>query len=56
ETFTLKSVAGKTVKSVELLGLGAVKWTQTPAGLTISPPSKRPCKYAYTFKIVTAGL
>lgn len=56
ETFTLKSVAGKTVKSVELLGLGAVKWTQTPAGLTISPPSKRPSKYAYTFKIVTAGL
>jgi alpha-L-fucosidase len=56
ETFALKSVAGKSVKSVELLGGGAVQWTQSAGGVTITVPGKRPCKYAYTFKIVTAGL
>jgi alpha-L-fucosidase len=53
ETVTLKSFAGKKVSRVELLGLGeALKWKQTPAGVVITVPAKRPCRYAYTFKVV----
>ncbi len=52
ETVTLTSLAGKKVTSVEMLGLGApVRFTQNARGLTITMPAKRPCKYAYTFKI-----
>jgi len=52
ETVTLTTLAGKKVKSVEMLGLGeAVRFTQNGRGLTITMPGKRPCKYAYTFKI-----
>lgn len=56
DSFTLKSLAGKTVKSVELLGAGPVKWTQSARGVTITVPAKRPCKFAYAFKIVAAAL
>lgn len=52
-TFTLASLAGHKVQSVDLLGQGPVKFTQTSKGLTIAVPGKRPCKFAYTFKIVT---
>jgi len=54
-TFTLRSLSGKTVKSVELLGLGAVKFEQAAKGLIVTMPQQRPCKYAYTFKIITAA-
>lgn len=57
ETVTLKSLAGKTVTKVEMLGLReAVKWNQTNDGVVISVPSKRPCKYAYTFKVAAESL
>ncbi len=56
ETFTLKSLAGKKVKQVEMLGLGPVKWAESSTGVTITVPNKRPCKFAYTFKIVAESL
>ncbi|MBI4893726.1 MAG: alpha-L-fucosidase [Acidobacteria bacterium] len=52
-TFTLTTLAGAKVQSVELLGQGPVHFTQTAKGLTITVPNKRPCKFAYTFKITT---
>ena len=53
ETVTLKSLAGKKVTGVELLGFAErLKWNQTGEGLVINIPAHRPCKYAYTFKIV----
>jgi alpha-L-fucosidase len=55
ETFTLRSLAGKNVRSVELLGVGPVKFSQTAQGVTITVPARRPCKYAYTFKIASAA-
>ncbi len=54
-TFTLKSLTSHKVQSVELLGQGPVKFTQSPTGLTITVPPQRPCKFAYTFKILTAN-
>lgn len=49
---TLKSFAGKNVSKVELLGLGeALKWRQTPEGVALTMPARRPCKYAYAFKL-----
>ncbi len=52
ETVTLTALAGTKVTGVEMLGLReTVKWTQTSRGLVITVPAKRPCKYAYTFKI-----
>ena len=39
------------VKDVAMLGAGKVKWSQSPAGLAIELPSKRPCKYAWAFRI-----
>ncbi len=52
DTLKLTSLAGKQVAKVELLGSSEpVKWSQNAQGLTIQPPSKRPCRYAYTFKI-----
>jgi alpha-L-fucosidase len=57
ETLKLTSLAGKQVTQVSMLGLKeAVSWKQTSEGLTIQPPSRRPCKYAYTFKIAGRGL
>jgi alpha-L-fucosidase len=50
---TLTSLAGVQVTSVEMLGLaGAVSWKQSADGLVLTIPAKRPCKYAYTFRIV----
>jgi alpha-L-fucosidase len=52
DVLTLKSFAGKKVSRVELLGLGEpLKWKQTPAGVVITIPAKRPCKFAYAFKV-----
>jgi alpha-L-fucosidase len=52
ETVTLTALAGTKVTGVEMLGLREpVKWTKTDRGLVITVPAKRPCKYAYTFKI-----
>lgn len=53
ETVTLHSVAGKPISRVEMLGLpGTLKFKKTATGVTIDMPSKRPCKYAYTFKLI----
>ena len=53
----LATLAGKDVVSVSMLGSGeTVKWKQDSQGLVIEPPSKRPCRYAYTFKIVCRTL
>jgi len=52
EELRLPSLAGKAVSSVELLGSSdTVTWKQDARGVVIQPPSKRPCRYAYTFKI-----
>jgi alpha-L-fucosidase len=56
-TLTLQSLAGKEVSKVEVLGLtNDVKWKVSGDGLTITTPSTRPGKYAYTFKIVCNSL
>ena len=49
----LTSLAGKPVYKVEMLGMdgAAVAFTQDSRGVTIQPPAKRPCRYAYTFKL-----
>jgi alpha-L-fucosidase len=53
----LTSLAGKEVQKVEMLGSSeTVKWQQGATALVIQPPSKRPCKYAYTFKITCRSL
>lgn len=57
QAVTLKSLAGKKVTRVEMLGLREpVKWNQSAAGLTVTIPGRRPCKYAYTFKITCDAL
>ncbi len=53
----LTSLAGKEVVEVHMLWLNEpVKWKQNSDGLTIQPPAKRPCRYAYTFKIICRAL
>jgi alpha-L-fucosidase len=57
DALKLTSLAGRDVLSVEMLGLHEpVKWSQQSDGLVIQPPSRRPCRYAYTFKIVCRSL
>jgi alpha-L-fucosidase len=57
EEFSLTSLAGKEVQKVEMLGLnGPITWKQDGKGLVIQPPAKRPCRYAYTFKITCRSL
>jgi alpha-L-fucosidase len=57
EELRLSSLAGKEVLRVEMLGLNQpVKWKQDPQGLLIEPPSRRPCRYAYTVKILCRQL
>lgn len=52
EEVRLTSLAGKQVTKVEMLGLSeTVQWKQESGALVIQPPSKRPCRYAYTFRI-----
>ena len=53
----LKSLGGKKVTKVEMLGQQApLRWTQASDGLVIQIPGTRPCRYAYTFKIVCPDL
>jgi len=57
EEFRLTSLAGKEVLKVEMLGLNdPITWKQDGKGLAIQPPAKRPCRYAYTFKITCRNL
>ncbi|MGO8734852.1 MAG: alpha-L-fucosidase [Terriglobia bacterium] len=57
EELRLTSLAGKEVQKVEMLGLnGPITWKQDGNGLIIQPPAKRPCRYAYTFKITCLNL
>jgi alpha-L-fucosidase len=57
EELRLTSLAGKEVVKVELLGLNEpITWKESGRGLVIEPPAKRPCRYAYTFKITCRNL
>jgi hypothetical protein len=57
EEIRLTSLAGKKVTKVEMLGLGeAIQWKADSGALVIQPPSKRPCRYAYTFRITCEPL
>jgi alpha-L-fucosidase len=57
DTLRLTSLAGKGVTKVEMLGLAEpVKWKQDIGALLIEPPAKRPCHFAYTFKITCRNL
>ena len=57
EELRLTSLAGKPVLKVELLGSSeAIAWKAEPDALVIQPPSRRPCKYAYTFQITCRSL
>jgi alpha-L-fucosidase len=57
EELRLTSLAGKPVLKVELLGSSeAIAWKAEPDALVIQPPSRRPCKYAYAFRITCRSL
>jgi len=57
EELKLTSLAGKEIAGVEMLGLSEpVKWKMGSDGLVIQPPARRPCRYAYVFKIAGRGL
>jgi len=57
EELRLTSLAGKPVLNVELLGSSeAIAWKAEPDALVIQPPSRRPCKYAYAFRITCRSL
>ncbi|MEN9938716.1 MAG: hypothetical protein RLZZ387_5295 [Chloroflexota bacterium] len=44
------------IAEVHMLGAeGALEWSQSEAGLTITPPAAAPCAHAYTFKIALKG-
>ncbi len=48
----LRSLADVDVARVEMLGLALQpQWKKSPQGVTIKMPDKKPCRYAYTFKI-----
>jgi alpha-L-fucosidase len=48
---------GGEVQDVRLLGYpGKLVWTQTTQGLAITLPPKKPCDFAYAFKIAGRGL
>jgi alpha-L-fucosidase len=49
---TLKSLYPTEIKRVRMLGVEQeLSWTQTPEGLTITPPTEKPCEHAFVFKI-----
>jgi alpha-L-fucosidase len=57
ETLRLTSLAGTQVTNVQMLGSSEpVTWKQEKGALNIQPPSKRPCRYAYTFRITCSKL
>jgi len=42
------------IKSIDLVGHeDALQWQQTAEGLIVTLPSKQPCNFAYTLRIVT---
>jgi len=52
QTLVLPSFQGKRVREVALLGSSeTISWKLTSRGLEIQPPSSRPCRYAYAFRI-----
>ena len=56
EEIRLTSLAGRAVEKVEMLGLDqAIAFKQDSRGVVIQPPAKRPCRYAYTFKLHIKG-
>lgn len=61
DEFRIKSLGKKMIpkariESIELLGhKGKLDYEQTEEALSIKPPTKRPCKYAYAFRIRLAG-
>jgi alpha-L-fucosidase len=57
DSLRLTTLAGKEVAGVEMLGsTETVHWKQDASALVIEPPAKRPCRYAYTFKITCKKL
>jgi alpha-L-fucosidase len=53
----LTSLAGVTVSGVELLGAPEpIRWNQQADGLVIHPPAKKPCRFAYSFRIACRSL
>jgi len=44
------------IQSISMLGSGEkLRWKQTAQGLEVTFPSKKPCSYAYVFKITPRG-
>ncbi|HEX7761508.1 MAG TPA: alpha-L-fucosidase [Caulobacteraceae bacterium] len=61
DTLTIRSLAapslnGREVSRVELLGAGALAFDQTPDGLILHLPSRRPAVATPAFKIIGPGL
>jgi alpha-L-fucosidase len=53
----LTSLAGKEITKVEMLGSSeAIRFKSDEKGLVIQAPAKRPCRFAYTFKIACRNL
>jgi alpha-L-fucosidase len=59
EEVTIKSLRrlhDSEIKSVRMLGVdGDLEWSFGKEGLTVKVPDKKPCDYAYAFKIVRDG-
>jgi len=50
---SIRALASKPVKSVQLLGSGAsLQWSRSADGLSVELPAQRPCEYAYSLKIL----
>jgi len=57
EDLLLSSLAGKQVLKVDMLGSDErIEWRAEAGGLRIRPPARRPCRYAYTFRIACRSL
>jgi alpha-L-fucosidase len=41
----------KQIDKVELLGAGALQWSQTMRGLKVKLPAEKPCEHALVIKI-----
>lgn len=52
ETATISSLASDPIEQVEMLGSSEpLRWSQSPSGLRIDTPARRPCDHAVVFKI-----
>lgn len=57
EDLLLSSLAGREVLKVDMLGSEEkIEWRAEADGLRIRPPARRPCRYAYTFRIACRSL